>query len=94
MPADLHTDLGGSNLLFSKGDANYRRWLGDRHWPYNIPLSEVLNFLPAPWLALRILKANMAAGMSPGIPEAAAQKDPHWLYSGQWGIIQFVNPRL
>jgi hypothetical protein len=28
----------------------------------------------------------------PGVPEAAGQKDPQWLYSGYWGIIQFVNP--
>jgi uncharacterized protein with ATP-grasp and redox domains len=92
MPADLRTELANSDLLFSKGDANYRRWFGDRHWSFAIPLNEVLNYLPAPWLALRILKSNMAAGMPPGKPEAAAGKDPHWLYNGQWGVIQFVNP--
>ena len=70
-----------------------RRWLGDRHWPYTAPLKEILNYLPAPWLALRILKANMTAGMPQGIPESAAAQDPDWLYSGGWGLIQFVNPR-
>ena len=93
MPTDLRNQLGISQLLISKGDANYRRWLGDRHWPYTAPLKEILNYLPAPWLALRILKANMTAGMPQGIPEAAAAQDPDWLYSGGWGLIQFVNPR-
>jgi uncharacterized protein with ATP-grasp and redox domains len=91
MPADLSTELAKSNLLISKGDANYRRWLGDRHWHFTAPLTEILSYLPAPWLALRILKANMAAGLPPGASEFAGEHDPHWLYSGNWGVIQFVN---
>jgi uncharacterized protein with ATP-grasp and redox domains len=92
LPADLRLELSKSTLLVNKGDANYRRWLGDRHWPYTTPLAEILNYLPVPWLALRILKANMAAGLPPGAAEAAAKQDPHWLHSGHWGVIQFVNP--
>ena len=32
LPGDLLATLGGADLLISKGDANYRRWLGDRRW--------------------------------------------------------------
>jgi uncharacterized protein with ATP-grasp and redox domains len=91
MPVDLRADLSRSSLLISKGDANYRRWLGDRHWPFTTPLAEILSYLPAPWLALRILKANLAAGLPPGASAAAAKTDPDWLYSGHWGVIQFVS---
>jgi hypothetical protein len=91
MPPELLAGLAQSTLLISKGDANYRRWLGDRHWEHTAPLEDILNYLPAPWLALRVLKANIIAGLEPGQGEAAAQKDPSWQYSGEWGIIQFAN---
>ena len=62
MPKDLRTNLGQSNLIISKGDANYRRLLGDRHWPYTTSFQDVLSYTPAPLLAIRSLKAEVAAG--------------------------------
>ena len=37
MPPELRQELTRAGLLISKGDANYRRWLGDRHWPFYHP---------------------------------------------------------
>lgn len=90
MPATLYRELSGADLIISKGDANYRRWLGDRHWPHTTPLEDILVYRPAPLLALRVLKANLIAGLASGQSEDMDQKDPHWLYNGQWGVIQFV----
>ncbi|MEW5871638.1 MAG: damage-control phosphatase ARMT1 family protein [Chloroflexota bacterium] len=91
MPTWLQQELALADLIFSKGDANYRRWLGDRHWPYTTPLENILVYRPAAILALRVLKANMIAGLPEGLSEALDKKDPHWLYNGQWGVIQFVG---
>ncbi len=91
MPSALHQELSQSNLIVSKGDANYRRWLGDRRWPFTTPLEQVLSYLPAPLLALRVLKSEVAIGLQPGQPEKLHQIDPHWLFDGRYGIIQFIK---
>lgn len=88
MPDALFGDLERSDLIINKGDANYRRWLGDRHWAPEAPLAGILSYRPAPWLALRVLKAELIAGLQPGVAEAVAQQDTEWLFSGRWGLAQ------
>ncbi len=90
LPADLAAELGRAGLLISKGDANYRRWLGDRRWPFERPLGEILDYLPAPLLLLRVLKSEMVAGLPAGAAEAARQADPRWLIDGAWSLAQFA----
>lgn len=89
MPAELYAELSGSHLLISKGDANYRRLLGDRHWDFTAPLDRIVNYLPAPVLLLRSMKSEIVAGLRAEQPEAAARVDPRWLIDGQWALIQF-----
>lgn len=39
-PASLRSDLKqNSALVVVKGDANYRRMLGDRPWPFDAPFT-------------------------------------------------------
>jgi hypothetical protein len=90
MPAVLRHELGGSDLIISKGDANYRRWLGDRRWPFDTPLAPILAYAPAPLALLRTLKSEVAAGLAPGLPAALAERDPSWLTNGRWGVVQFA----
>ena len=90
MPARIRQDLSRSNLLVSKGDANYRRLLGDRHWPPATALSEVVRYLPAPVLVLRVAKAEIAVGLRPGQAEELDRIDPDWRIDGDWGMIQFA----
>lgn len=90
MPDDLHQDLTAADLVFIKGDANYRRLLGDRHWPFTTPLADIASYFPAPFVALRALKSEVVAGLRPGQPEEVAQADSTWLTDGRWGLIQLV----
>lgn len=91
MPERLRRELGGSDLIVSKGDANYRRLLGDRRWPHTTSFGEILRYAPAPLLALRVCKAELAAGLKPGQAEALANEDPDWLVDGNWGVIQLAR---
>ena len=88
LPEALARELAQCGLLISKGDANYRRWLGDRHWPPDAPLSRVLAYAPAPLLLLRTSKSEVAAGLDPTRLAAAAALDAQWRTSGRWGLIQ------
>ena len=78
--------------MINKGDANYRRWLGDRHWPYTTHLEDILVYRPTSLLMMRVLKANLIAGLPVGLPDTVQKEDPHWLYSGRWAILQFLPP--
>ncbi len=90
---ELRETLSHSALIISKGDANYRRLIGDRHWPYDAPISAVWRYLPAPLLALRVSKSELMIGLQPGQAEHMHQVDPKWLYNGRWGLVQFNPPR-
>jgi uncharacterized protein with ATP-grasp and redox domains len=91
MPEALDQELSNSDLIIVKGDANYRRTIGDRHWEYTTPYQSITSYFPAPFVALRTLKSELAAGLSTAQLEQLPQKDPQWLTNGQWGVIQFVD---
>ncbi|MFZ0546675.1 MAG: damage-control phosphatase ARMT1 family protein [Candidatus Promineifilaceae bacterium] len=89
LTADLAEQLSQADLIITKGDANYRRLLGDRHWPFTTPFSEIVSYAPAPLLALRTLKSEIAAGITADKIKLAQEEDPDWLIDGRWGLIQF-----
>jgi uncharacterized protein with ATP-grasp and redox domains len=86
----LYGFLSQSHLIISKGDANYRRLLGDRHWPFSTPFREITRYRPAPLAALRVLKSEVACGLEPDQPASLYKQDPDWLIDGRWGVIQFA----
>ena len=92
IPEELKSELAQSSLIFSKGDANYRRFLGDRHWPFTTSFQDIVCYFPAPSVALRTLKSEVAAGLRLDQVERLNHEDPEWLTDGQWGVIQFVEP--
>jgi hypothetical protein len=94
LPRSLKIELSRSSLVISKGDANYRRLLGDLNWPKTTKFSDILAYFPAPIVALRTLKAEIACGMQPGQTGEVAAKDPSWMTNGRWGMIQFFKPEI
>lgn len=90
MPPDVRETLAEAALVISKGDANYRRLLGDRHWPYTTPFQAIMAYFPAPLLALRTLKSDLAAGLDSEQVRALEERDPNWDISGDWGVMQFA----
>ena len=65
-PADLVQDLSNADLIIFKGDANYRRLLGDLHWDPTTPITDIVR-PPRPLLALRTAKAEVVAGLTPSV---------------------------
>ncbi len=93
MPEPLQMELSQARLILVKGDANYRRCLGDRHWPFTTPFADIVCYFPAPFVALRTLKSELSAGLQLEQMETLSQEDPQWLTNGQWGVIQFVDTK-
>lgn len=78
------------DLAFVKGDANYRRLLGDRTWDYSAPFQSVVgDYFPCPVCALRTLKAELGCGMDREKCEKAAALDDTWMTNGRFGVVQF-----
>ncbi|OQA45196.1 MAG: hypothetical protein BWY52_01364 [Chloroflexi bacterium ADurb.Bin325] len=90
LPDDLYATLAAADLVIVKGDANYRRLLGDAHWPYTTPFAAAVGYFPAPVVSLRTLKSEVAVGLAPGQAERLAAEDADWLVNGRRGLIQFA----
>ncbi|MFN6496610.1 MAG: damage-control phosphatase ARMT1 family protein [Nostoc sp. DedQUE01] len=90
IPNPLKNELAKANLIIIKGDANYRRLLGDRHWDFTTNIADIVNYLPVPMVALRTLKSEVIVGLKPEVIEEVAKSDSSWLTNGQWGVVQLV----
>jgi hypothetical protein len=90
MPGDLVDEIAGSSLIISKGDANYRRLLGDLHWPIDTPFAAVVSYFEPAALALRTCKSEVAVGI-PTCKIPAGEEN--WIHNGRWGVIQFAPGR-
>ncbi|WP_375513081.1 damage-control phosphatase ARMT1 family protein [uncultured Nostoc sp.] len=90
IPNYLKNELSNTSLIIVKGDANYRRLLGDRHWNITSRFADIVCYFPAPMVALRTLKSEVAVGLKSEVVEKVAKSDHSWLTNGQWGVIQFV----
>ena len=89
-PGSIDAELGTSGLTIVKGDANYRRLLGDRHWDFTTPFVEAVGPTPTPLLALRTLKAEVAAGLKQSDIADAGAADAEWLINGRWAVASFI----
>jgi hypothetical protein len=88
MPDDLAESLAAVDLVLVKGDANYRRLLGDAHWPPATPFAQTVSYYPAPLVALRTFKSELVVGLGAGEAERLAAEDRDWLVNGKRGVIQ------
>lgn len=91
MHAPLYDDLRNRcDLAIVKGDANYRRLLGDLAWDFSAPFEKVVGaYFPCPVCALRTLKAEIGCGMDPEQTGRAAKVDENWLVNGRFGVVHF-----
>lgn len=88
MPSKVEDMVKDCAMTFVKGDANYRRLLGELEWPLETTASDVLNYWPTPVCALRTFKAEIGVGISPENQARAFKSDNKWMVSGRWGVVQ------
>ncbi|MGC8878537.1 MAG: damage-control phosphatase ARMT1 family protein [Anaerolineae bacterium] len=88
MPDDLRVQLAAADFVILKGDVNYRRVLGDAHWPVGTPFERITAYFPAPFANLRTLKGELIVGISEELAMQLSQLEPDWLTNGRRGLIQ------
>ena len=90
MPAHIRREMAAASLVISKGDANYRRVVGDFYWDPATPFADVVGYFPAPLAVLRVLKSELVIGLPQGKAEEVGQFEPDWMVNGNWGVIHFL----
>jgi hypothetical protein len=93
LPACLASEFRRASLTIFKGDLNYRRLVEDRAWPAVTPLPDVASYFPGPFAALRTLKSDVVAELSPAaVAELDATGQP-WRTDGTHALIQVLLGR-
>ncbi|MER7014273.1 damage-control phosphatase ARMT1 family protein [Saccharopolyspora sp. NPDC000359] len=90
MPDDLRTELASAAVTVLKGDLNYRRLVGDQHWPATTPFAEAAGHFPSPLAALRVLKSEVVVGLDAPVVEALGEGP--WRTNGSHALIQTTRP--
>ncbi|MFF1777644.1 damage-control phosphatase ARMT1 family protein [Streptomyces virginiae] len=88
MPADLREDFAASTLTIMKGDLNYRRLVGDQHWPATTPFTEATSYFPGTVTALRTLKSDVVTGLASETLLALEAAGGAWRTGGTHAVIQ------
>jgi hypothetical protein len=91
-PAHLARALSEATIVVVKGDANYRRVVGDALWPAATPLRDACGHLRAPALLLRTMKSDAVVGLPAGLAERLDADEPRWRIDGQRGLAQTYLP--
>lgn len=92
MPDSARAELQAASLVIVKGDANYRRVVGDAVWPYATPFAEVVSTVGIPVACIRTLKSDPIVGLPEGLGERLESVDERWRWSGKRGLIQAYLP--
>jgi uncharacterized protein with ATP-grasp and redox domains len=90
MPPRFSDFFSRAALVISKGDANYRRIVGDALWQPETPFADVVRYFPAPLMAMRALKSNPIVGLQSGMAQRLDAEDANWRTDGKRGIAQFA----
>eukprot|EP01065_Artemidia_motanka_P016632 TRINITY_DN20251_c0_g1_i2.p1 TRINITY_DN20251_c0_g1~~TRINITY_DN20251_c0_g1_i2.p1 ORF type:complete len:413 (+),score=133.13 TRINITY_DN20251_c0_g1_i2:67-1305(+) len=92
LPADIVRTLRSACVVLVKGDLNYRKLVGDRHWPHDTPFATAVDYFPAPVAALRTLKSEVVVGVAAARERAVidSQGWPKWAVCGDFAVLQFA----
>jgi hypothetical protein len=91
-PAHITEALAAASIVVAKGDANYRRVVGDALWAPSTPFRAACANLSAPLVCLRTMKSDAVLGLAEGDAERLTAEDPDWRINGKRGLVQTYMP--
>jgi hypothetical protein len=92
LPDVLAKQIGDHDLAILKGDVNYRRLVGDRHWPPTTPVGAAAGHFPTSFASLRTMKSELVVGLLAGqLADLEANAEKDWQINGKRGTITFLQ---
>jgi len=92
LPDHLRAEFAAASLTIMKGDLNYRRLVGDRHWPSTSSFAAATDYFPGSVVALRTLKSDVVVGLDPATVADLDGAGTAWRTSGTHALIQLSAP--
>ena len=93
-PSHVTRALSAATIVVIKGDANYRRVVGDALWPPDAPFAAAAGYAPFPLLCLRTMKSDSVLGLPRGLAEKLDASDPGWRIDARRGLAQAFLSRV
>jgi hypothetical protein len=87
-PPHVRSALASASVLVLKGDANYRRLVGDAMWPAQASFAAACSGVPCPVVCLRTMKSDAIVGLRPDLVERLDATEPRWRIDGKRGVVQ------
>jgi hypothetical protein len=87
-PRHIGDAFRAASIVVFKGDANYRRVVGDALWPPAAPLGAACSHLGAPIVCLRTMKSDPVLGLPAGLAEQLDATAPTWRVDAKRGLVQ------
>ncbi len=84
---ELALSLSRAALVLAKGDLNYRRFVQDRDWPPDTPVT-VAACTSFSAVALRVLKSEAVVGVASERARTLFERDPEWRTNGRHAMVQ------
>jgi hypothetical protein len=91
-PAHVRESLSSADIVVLKGDANYRRAVGDALWPPETPFAQAVAYASYAMLCLRTMKSDSVLGLPAGLAEKLEASDARWRIDGCRGVAQAFVP--
>jgi hypothetical protein len=87
-PVRIARELDRADMVLLKGDANYRRAVGDALWPAGTSFASATAYLDAPLVCLRTMKSDSLVGIGQDRIAELDRADASWRINGRRGVIQ------
>lgn len=92
LPEALHAQIQAADLAILKGDVNYRRLVGDRHWDPTTSIGRAAGYFPISFMSLRTLKSELVVGLTKDqLARLEAEAEPNWQTNGNRGMITYLQ---
>lgn len=91
-PRHIASALAAASIVVIKGDANYRRLVGDAVWPPGALFSEAASYMGTSVVCARTLKSDALVGLTPDRELRLDAEHPRWRIDGSRGLVQLYRP--
>jgi hypothetical protein len=91
-PPHIARALGEASIVVVKGDANYRRVVGDAVWPAGALFRDAASYVGAPVVCVRTMKSDAVVGLTPDLERELDEVSVRWRIDGSRGLVQLWAP--